>query len=185
MQGLRDMLAVDWAAVLLPTTSLMEIVVRGTLAYIALFLILRFLLKRQNGVIGIADLLVIVLIADAVQNGMAGEAKSLTEGLLLVLVIVFWNYVIDWIGFHVPALRGLTRPPPLLLVKDGRTLPRHLAQEKITMDELMSQLRQQGVRDLDEVDEAYIEGDGRLSVLKREPGRSEAQQSPGMRHPAA
>jgi hypothetical protein len=82
----------------------------GTIVYIALFLILRFLMKRQSGVIGIADLLVIVLIADAAQNAMAGSYESITEGVLLVLTIVFWNYVVDWLGFRFPALAPLTRP---------------------------------------------------------------------------
>lgn len=160
--------AVDWAGVFVPTHSLLEIVIRGSLAYILLFLIMRFLLKRQTGVIGIADLLVIVLIADAAQNAMASEYKSITEGILLVLTIVFWNYAVDFLGYHVPALQRLTRPPPLLLVRDGEMLPRNLAQEKITTDELMSQLRQQGVRELGEIERAYIEGDGRLSVIRRE-----------------
>jgi len=65
------------------------IFVRGSLTYIMLFVILRFLLKRQSGVIGIADLLVVVLIADAAQNAMAHEYKPITEGALLVLTIVF------------------------------------------------------------------------------------------------
>ena len=69
-----------------------------------LFLILRFLLKRQSGVIGIADLLVVVLIVDAAQNAMASEYKSITESAILVLTIVFWNYAVDWLGFRFPAL---------------------------------------------------------------------------------
>jgi uncharacterized membrane protein YcaP (DUF421 family) len=177
-------LAVDWESILVPSASLLEIFIRGTLAYVALFLILRFLLKRQTGVIGIADLLVVVLIADAIQNAMAGDGNSMTEGVLLVLTIVFWNYVIDWVGFHVPALRRLTRPPPLLLVKDGHMLPKHMAQEKITTEELLSQLRQQGVSDLAEVERAYIEGDGRMSVLKRDTGNNQASESRSVRFPS-
>ena len=167
MDRLHHMLAVDWASVFLPAQPLLEIVVRGTLSYIALFLIMRFAMKRQTGAIGIADLLVIVIIADASQNAMAGEAKSLSEGLLLVLTIVFWDSVIDWLSYRIPALKNLTNPPPSLLILEGRPLPRHLAAEKMTMDELMSLLRAQGVKDIGEVERAYIEGDGRLSVLRR------------------
>ena len=66
-------------AMLAPEHSLVEIFLRGTIMYILLFTILRFFMKRQSGVIGIADLLVIVLIADAAQNAMANEYKSLTK----------------------------------------------------------------------------------------------------------
>ncbi len=94
---------VDWQELFVPVHPIPEIILRGTITYIMLFLILRFLLKRQSGVIGIADLLVVVLIADAAQNAMASEYKSITEGAILVLTIVFWNYAVDWLGFRFPA----------------------------------------------------------------------------------
>lgn len=161
-------MSVDWESMFIPEHSLAEIFLRGTFMYIVLFAILRFFMKRQSGVIGIADLLVIVLIADAAQNAMASEYKSLTEGALLVLTIVFWNFAIDWLGFHVPAFRRFTRPPPLPLIKDGQFLRRNMREEMITKEELMSQLRQQGIDDPQKVKKAFIEGDGRISIIRRE-----------------
>jgi uncharacterized membrane protein YcaP (DUF421 family) len=166
---MERLLTVDWRRMFVPEQSLLEIFLRGTIVYIALFLILRFLMKRQSGVIGIADLLVIVLIADAAQNAMSGSSESITEGVLLVLTIVFWNYVVDWLGFRFPALAPLTRPSPLQLVDDGRMLERNMRQELITKEELMSQLRRNGVENVAEVKKAFIEGDGQVSVIKREP----------------
>lgn len=162
----------DWQEIFVPVHSISEIVLRGTITYIMLFLILRFLLKRQSGVIGIADLLVIVLIADAAQNAMANEYKSITEGAILVLTIVFWNYLIDWLGFRFPAVQRLTRPPPLLLIEDGRMLPRNMRQEMITKEELNSQLREQGIEHCSDVKRAYIEGDGRISIIRRDAGET-------------
>ena len=68
--------------------------------YLALFLILRFLMLRQTSTIGIADILVIVVIADAAQNGFAKEYKSITEGVLLVLTIVFWDLLLNWLSYR-------------------------------------------------------------------------------------
>lgn len=161
-------MSVDWAQLFTPEHSLIEIFVRGTITYVGLFAILRFFLKRQSGVIGIADLLVIVLIADAAQNAMANEYKSLTEGALLVLTIVFWNFALDWLGYHFAFFQRFTRPPPLMLIEDGRLLRRNMRQEMITTDELMSQLRQQGIEDPGKVKKAYIEGDGRISIICRD-----------------
>lgn len=169
---------IDWQAIFVPTHSIPEIILRGTLTYIMLFMILRFFLKRQSGVIGIADLLVIVLIADAVQNAMASEYKSITEGGILVLTIVFWNYAVDWLGYRFPALQRLTRPPPLLLIKDGKMIFRNMRQEMITTDELSSQLRQQGVEHCSEVKLAYIEGDGRISVIRQDNGETGQTNAP-------
>ena len=159
---------IDWRELFVPEHPLAETFVRGTLTYVMLFLILRFLLKRQSGVIGIADLLVVVLIADAAQNAMANEYKSVTEGALLVLTIVFWNYFLDWLGYRFPKLQRLVRPAPLLLIKDGTMLFRNMRQEMITREELDSQLRQQGIESCAEVKEAYIEGDGRISIIKQQ-----------------
>lgn len=163
-------MAIDWAQLLVPEHSLIEIFVRGTFTYVGLFAILRFFLKRQSGVIGIADLLVIVLIADAAQNAMAAEYKSLTEGALLVLTIVFWNFALDWLGYHFSFFQRFTRPPPLMLIKDGQLLRRNMRQEMITKDELLSQLRQQGIEDPAKVKKAFIEGDGRISVICHDGG---------------
>jgi uncharacterized membrane protein YcaP (DUF421 family) len=159
---------IDWREIFVPQASLANVIVRGTLTYLLLFLILRFFLKRQTGVIGIADLLVVVLVADAAQNAMAAEYKSITEGALLVFTIVFWNYAVDWLGYRFPALQRFVRPPPLQLIKDGRMLVRNMRQEMITAEELNSQLRQQGIESCDEVKEAYIEGDGRISIIKKQ-----------------
>ena len=156
-----------WHDMFFPTHSLLEMFVRGTIMYLAIFLLLRFVLKRQTGGLGTPDILLIVLLADAAQNGMANEYRSVTEGLLVVCTIIFWNFAIDWLEFHVPALGKWLRPAPLLLVKDGLVLRKHLRQELITMDELMSHLREEGVSRPDEVAEAYVEPDGNISVKKR------------------
>ena len=158
---------IDWHEIFVPQSPLAGVIVRGTLTYSMLFLILRFLLKRQSGVIGIADLLVVVLIADAAQNAMASEYKSITEGALLVLTIVFWNYFLDWLGYRFPIFQRFVRPPPLKLIENGRMLRQNMRQEMITPEELNSQLRQQGIESCDEVKEAFIEGDGRVSIIKK------------------
>lgn len=159
--------AIDWAEFFIPTHSVAEIVVRGTFMYISLFVILRFLLQRQSSAIGLADLLVVVLIADAAQDALAKGYKSVTEGVVLVLTIVFWDFAIDWLGYRFKPLAWLTRPPPLPLIEDGQMLVRNMRREMITKEELLSQIREQGLDRVDEVKSAYLEGNGEISVIKR------------------
>jgi uncharacterized membrane protein YcaP (DUF421 family) len=142
-------------------------VVRGTIMYLALFAILRFIGRRQAGSFGPADLLVIVLIADAAQNGLGQSYHSVTEGIALVLTIVAWEYVLDWLAWRFPTLRPVIKAPPLTLVRSGHILDENMKSEMLTRDELMGQLREQNVGELSEVRLAQIEGDGRLSVLKK------------------
>ncbi|MFB3816443.1 MAG: DUF421 domain-containing protein [Candidatus Methylomirabilales bacterium] len=156
---------VDWAGVLLPATPVLEIVVRGTLTYLVLFLILRLVLKRETGQVGITDLLVVVLLAEAAQNAIADDYRSVPDGILLVCTIIFWNHALNWLGYRFPRFERLIHPPPLRLIQDGRLLYRNMRQEMITEGELMSFLRQQGVDDIRLVKEAHMEGDGRISVI--------------------
>ena len=174
---------VDWQKAFVPQLSVAEIFLRGTAVYFLLFAFLR-ILRRESGAIGITDLLVVVLIADAAQNAMAGDYVSITEGALLVGTIAVWDYALDWLGYHSRFVARLLRPAPLTLVKDGRMLRRNMRRELITEEELMSQLRQQGVGDLSEVEQARLEGDGHISVVKRESGggsgRGDGQKQPSV-----
>lgn len=156
----------DLASIFGMTVSPVEIVIRGTTVYWLLFLIFRFILRRDIGSVTIADVLVLILIADASQNAMAGEYRTVTEGALLIGTIVAWNYALDWASFRLPWFSRLVSPPPLLLVRHGRVLQRNLQQELMTTDELLSALRSQGVEDVRVVRKAYMEPDGSISVLK-------------------
>jgi uncharacterized membrane protein YcaP (DUF421 family) len=158
---------VDWGKVFVPDTPLLEIFVRGTIIYLGLFIMLR-VVRREAGTVSIPDLLVVVLIADAAQNAMASDYTSVTDGLLLVVTIVGWSYILNWLGYQVPAIGRFVHPPPLLLIKDGLVLRQNLRRQFVTFDELMSHLREQGVEDPSEVKAAYIEGDGHISVLTYE-----------------
>src|SRR5262245_30240747 len=95
--------------------------------YLALFVLLRVVLKRQAGTLGMTDLLLITLLADASQNVMVGEYTSLLGGLVLVSTLIFWNYTLAWLGFHFPWFQRLLDPPPLPPVQQGRLLCRNIA----------------------------------------------------------
>ena len=132
--------------------------------YIGMFALLR-IFRRQAGSIGIADLLVIVVIADAAQNGMAGDSKSITEALILIATIILWDWFFDWLGFKSPLFQRILAPRPLLLIEEGKFIGRNLEKEMITEDELHSQLRQQGIEDTAKVKKCYLESNGHFSVL--------------------
>ncbi len=163
---------VKWDKVFLPDTPVLEIIVRGSVTYLAIFILLRFILKRQSGGnIGMTDVLVIVMLADASQNGMAGNYNSIADGILLVAVIIGWSYILDWLGFHWPFFQRLIKPPKLLLVENGIMLRRNMRKELITEDELMTEVRKEGFNKLEDIEKAYMEGDGNISIIPKEKDR--------------
>ena len=169
-------MSIDWQDIFWPDTPILEIFIRGSLVYLGLFLLLRVILARQSGGIGLQNILVIVLIADAAQNAMADEYRSVTDGMLLVAAIVFWSFILDWLGYQFPAVQRFLYPPPLTLVEQGRIIEKNTAKEFITEAELESQLRQQGVEDISKVKRAHLEPDGRVSVIPQEGEHQKSQQ---------
>ena len=170
----------DWLALFGSSVSPLEMVVRGSVMYWFLFLAFRWILRRDVGAIGIADVLFVVLVADAAQNAMGGEYRSITDGMLLVSTIIAWNIAIDCVAYRFPAVRRFLQPSGLALIHDGRILGRNLRRELITVDELLGKLREHGVDDVGEVRAAYMESDGQISVIKRK-----AAPEPGTRTPPA
>lgn len=144
----------------------LELVVRGTVVYIGLVLLFRFVLRRDLGQLGVADVLFIVLIADASQNGMAGEYRSVADGAVLIGTLAACNLALDWATYRWPAMQRLMEAPTVELIRDGRVLGRNLRRERMTMDELMGKLREHGIADVADVKLAVLESDGELSVLK-------------------
>jgi len=168
----------DLGAMFATTVAPAELVVRGTVMYWFLFLLLRFVLRRDIGSIGIADVLLLVVIADAAQNAMAGGYESITDGIVLVGTIAGWNWALDRLAYHVPAVRRMLQAQPLPLVRNGRLLRRNLRKEYITPDELMATLRQHGVERLEDVKAATMESDGEISVIRQEGASGESQDAP-------
>ena len=146
----------------------LEMVVRGTAMYWFLFALFRFVIRRRIGSVGMADVLVLVIISDAAQNGMSGEYTTIADGAILVSTLIIWTVFNDWLTYRFPLAERLLEPPPLLLVRDGRILRRNLRAELMSEAELYSKLREQGVAELAQVARAYLEKTGEISVLRKE-----------------
>src|SRR5688500_18225104 len=90
---------IDLAEFLIPTNSVLAMILLGPVMYLALVLIMRFSLRRRRGSLSLADLLVLVVIADAAQNAFSNNYGSITEGIVLVLTIVGWDVALDRLGY--------------------------------------------------------------------------------------
>jgi uncharacterized membrane protein YcaP (DUF421 family) len=161
------MLHVDWSQVFSFTVSPLELFVRGTLTYLFLFALFRFFVRRDTGGLGISDLLVLVIIADAAQNAMAGEYKSVSDGAVLILTILGWSFLLNYLSMKSRFFRRLVLPQPICLIENGIKQKQNMRRQLISEEELGEMLREHEIDDISEVRRAYLEPDGQFTVLRK------------------
>jgi uncharacterized membrane protein YcaP (DUF421 family) len=159
--------AVQWDQLFVFTTSPIELFIRGSVIYFFILVLMRTL-RREPGTVGIADLLMVVLIADASQNAMAGDYRSILDGLVLILTIVFWNYLMDWLTLRFPGLERFTYPQAIPLFQNRTMNQSNMRKQFVTQEQLLSMVREHGIDDLAKVKAVLIEGSGHVSVIPME-----------------
>lgn len=165
----------DWSSILVPDIALLEIFVRGSIVYLALFFGLRLIFQREAAGLGISDLLVVVLLADAVQNAMGNDYQSLPGGLLLAGTIMGWDWFLSYLAFRYPPIRRAVRPRPITLIRDGQVIEENLSREMVTYEELMGEIRRQGIEQVEDVRHAHMESNGVITAIPWS-GRSDSKQ---------
>lgn len=159
-------MTVDWSAIFGFSVPPLELIVRGTVMFWFIFLLFRVVVRRDMGSVGIADILIIVIIADASQNALAGSYTSVPDGMVLLSTLIGWNYLLNWLSFHSRTIDRLLEPPPLTLIRHGRAIRANLRRELITDRELEAKLRENGVESISEVKSMTMEADGQISLIR-------------------
>ena len=163
-----DLLHIGMDEVIHFTVSPLQLFVRGTIMFWFLFLIFRLILRRDVGAASVTDFLFVVILGDAAQNAMIGQATSVSDGIVLISTLVFWNYVIDFLTYRFDFMERLLSARKLCLVRNGKMLRRNMRKEFITLKELNEKLREAGIENIEHVKMMYMESDGEISVLKYE-----------------
>jgi uncharacterized membrane protein YcaP (DUF421 family) len=146
--------------------TLLEIVFRTVIIYILVLAGLRLTGKREVGQMTPLDLVLVLLIANAVQNAMTGPDNSLTGGLVAALTLLAINTLLTRLIWRNRKLRRWVEGSPTLLVHRGTIVKENLEKEKVTHEELHQAFREHGILSLSEVSLAVLEVDGSISVLK-------------------
>ncbi|QCO66591.1 DUF421 domain-containing protein [Luteimonas yindakuii] len=149
-------------------TPIWEIVLRASVVYLGLALVLRVVPKRQTGNLAPNDILALVVIGSIAASAVLGEATSTLDLMLKILVIVLWDYLFNLAEYHFPRFRRVAQDTPTLLIHEGQVLEDNLRREKLTDEELAAALRGHGIDDLRDVRQAVLEVDGRISVIRRD-----------------
>ncbi len=157
-----------WESVFMFSTSVLELFLRGTVMYLAIFLLMRFLGRRESGELNVSDLILVVLIAEAASPGLGGETSAIFDSLVVVATVLFWATLLDMGSYRWRWLDDLTAPRPRPLIKDGEIVHKTARREFLTKEEILSQLRINGFQEISEVKSAYLEPSGQLSFVPRE-----------------
>ena len=151
-------------------SDLLSVALRTAVVYVFLVLGFRFLGKREAGQLSTLDLVVLLVISNAVQNAMVGENTSLLGGLLAAFVILALDLLLHAAADHWPALRNALDGEPTILVDHGRILFENLRREGISDRELAVALRQNQLLSADEALFVFLETNGQISVIPRRDG---------------
>jgi len=146
-------------------TPLWQIVVRTLAVYVLVLAGLRVFGKRQVGQVTVADLVMILLIANAVQNAMVGPDSSLQGGLVAAAILLLVNFLVTRVGIVSPFAERLVEGTPTILVKDRAYVDANLHKEGLTHEEVDVAIREHGFADVSKVQLAYLEPDGTVSVI--------------------
>lgn len=149
------------------TTPLGEIALRATAVYLAVFLLLRLVPKRTAGKFSLADLLTLIVIGSMAKSGIVGDSSSVGDIVLMIALILIWDYVLNSLEYHIPFFRRVLRGREAALIQDGRLLRGNMRREMVTEDELLTALRKKNVTDISSVDSAYLEADGDISIIRK------------------
>ncbi len=149
-----------------------EFVLRGLIVYLFLILILRLTGKRQIGQMSPFDLVLLLVLSNAVQNSMNGGDNSVVAGLILSITLVVANWITGYITYRSKAAERLIEGAPQVLLHNGKIYERALNDAQLTREELMSALRSEGFSDVGDVRAAILENNGSISVIPYHQSRS-------------
>ena len=149
-------------------SSLPEVVLRTAIVYVFLIVALRISGKREIGQMTVLELVVILVISDAVQNSMVGENTSLWGGLVAVVTLLALDFALKTLARRSKRVRVAIEGEPRLLVRDGRLLQRAIDEEGIDPEDVRAAVRAHGLARIEDVRFAVLETDGSISVVPRE-----------------
>lgn len=146
----------------------MDLALRAVFIYFFIYLLMRIVGRRELSSLGPFDIILLVVIGDAVQQGLTQDDYSLTGAVIVVTAIALLQVFTSYLSFRFSFLRTVLEGKPIVIVQDGRPIEANLRRERLTVDEVMEQARSSAqISSLDEIQYAIIESNGSISFLEK------------------
>jgi uncharacterized membrane protein YcaP (DUF421 family) len=145
----------------------MDIVLRGIAVFFFLYILMRVIGRRELSTLEPFDLILLVILGDAVQQGLTQDDYSLTGAFLAIGTIALLQMGMSYTNFRFPKLRPILDGEPIVVVQDGKPLERNLRRERVTAEDLASAAREQNIAHMDDVEWALMETSGKITFIKK------------------
>ena len=150
---------------------LLKIALRVVIIYLVLSISMRLMGKRQLGELEVSELITTFMLSEIATAPITSPEKSMLQAVVAILVLLALELVASFILLKIPAIKNLVSPKPNMLIDRGVINQKELSKQRLTNEELLSSLRQQGYTDLSEIYYAIMEGNGKLTVVPRSSSR--------------
>lgn len=145
----------------------MDLVLRAIVVFGFVMLLTRVIGKRELGSLQPFDLILLIVLGDALQQGLTQDDYSLTGAVLVVGTIAVLQVAVSWLNFRFPRVRPILEGEPIIVVQDGEVIRRNLDRERLTVSEIAEEARRQQIAHLSEVRFAILETSGTISFIKK------------------
>jgi uncharacterized membrane protein YcaP (DUF421 family) len=145
----------------------LDLAVRAVFLFFFVFLVTRIIGRRELSSLEPFDLILLIVIGDAMQQGLTQGDYSVTGALIVVGTFAILQVLVSYISYRFPLLRPALSGEPLVIVQDGKAIEKNMKRERITLEEVMVAARQQQIASLDDVAWAVLETSGKISIIPR------------------
>jgi len=145
----------------------MDIVLRGIFVFVFLYALMRMIGRRELSSLEPFDLILLIVLGDAVQQGLTQDDYSLTGAFLAIGTIAIMQVAVSYANFRFPKLRPVLDGEPIVVVQDGRPIEKNLKRERVTIEDLAAAARQQNIAKIEDVQWAVMETSGAISFIKK------------------
>jgi uncharacterized membrane protein YcaP (DUF421 family) len=143
----------------------MDIVFRAAALYVFVFIVMRKLGRRQLSRLAPFDLVLLIVLGDAIQQGLTQNDNSVTGAIIAVSTIAILQFATSYLSFRVPRLERILEGEPIVIVQDGKPIERNLRRERLTIGDLAEEARQQQIASIENVKWAVLESNGAISFI--------------------
>jgi uncharacterized membrane protein YcaP (DUF421 family) len=147
----------------------MDIVLRTGLVFTVLLVLTRVIGRRELSSLQPFDLILLIILGDAVQQGLTQDDYSVTGALLVVFTFAVLQVFVSWVGYRFPRARPVLEGEPIVVVQDGSVIERNLKRERLTAEEIAEEARSHGIAHLGQVRWAVLETNGKISFITKSP----------------
>ena len=145
----------------------MDLVLRATFVFALLFVLTCVIGKRELSSLQPFDLILLIILGDALQQGLTQDDYSLTGGVLVVGTIAVLQVLVSWISYRFPGARPIIDGEPVIVLQDGRVIERNLRRERLTLEEVAEEARRNQIAHLADVRFAILETNGSISFIQK------------------